>query len=81
MEWQPIETAPKDGSQILIAAMDNFLTVGYWNEREYIWSIPSDVETQKAGVRHFRKAFNSDGDILEIYFPTHWMPLPEPPKN
>lgn len=67
MDWQPIETAPKDGTRVLIASgtdvvlafFDN--NAGMWCENEYdnLWWGPTDT------ARY-------DG-------PTHWMPLPAPP--
>jgi hypothetical protein len=60
-EWQPIETAPKDGTHILVQTpfgMTTAYSTGY-----FIWT----------GV------FSADYDNPGIE-PTHWMPLPEPPK-
>jgi len=68
-EWQPIETAPKDGTRILLYqregdGMDDNRTVaegawGEWLPGEYEWCmVQQDAWTA----------------------PTHWMPLPEPPK-
>lgn len=34
MDWQPIETAPKDGRKILLS-FDGSVTVGYWDINEY----------------------------------------------
>jgi len=65
-EWQPIETAPKDGSRILafFPIINNYkiLTVEFLRHRWYI--CPYDSEFEMMG-----------GD------PTHWMPLPNPPKQ
>lgn len=60
MEWQPIETAPKDGACVLI--------------------------TGEGLVRECRSFRDDWGDPVysEWFFeatPTHWMPLPEPPKG
>jgi len=65
-EWQPIETAPKDGTGILVCdaaiAGGSMNVVSYTNED---W--PQVWETQEFSVYHV-DAF------------THWMPLPEPPR-
>lgn len=61
MEWQPIETAPKDGTEVLIFDGAN-RTVGYFNR---YWSL---------------SVMGAYAEDDEIYDPTHWMPLPEPPK-
>ena len=62
-EWQPIETAPKDGTRVL-AWEYPYYTVVFWDDDEEepytpCWKI------------------SYGGDIMD---PTHWMPLPEPPK-
>lgn len=66
-EWQPIETAPRDGTEVLIycppgehyegmytAAYDTLMG-GCWtdNARRTLWPLPA----------------------------THWMPLPSPPRQ
>jgi len=69
--WRPIETAPKDGSTILLAERtwggNLVVTPGRWFEDEQGWwehgSHPTDYADQR------------------IDHPTHWMPLPSPPEN
>lgn len=66
MDWQPIETAPKDGTEILAAWLGyggrwyrrvmRFTKSGYWN-----------LLAGGAGGTGAR--------------PTHWMPLPPPPSE
>lgn len=77
MEWQPIETAPKDGREIIVWGVRG----GDWGytEPEWTWtgarwsggslSVPAGWYETKATPRY------SNG-----FSPTHWMPLPEPPK-
>jgi hypothetical protein len=68
-KWQPIETAPKDGTRILAffpQEIDSYkiLTVLFtWRQ----WYLCPD------GAYDFE--FEIAGD------PTHWMPLPNPPKQ
>lgn len=56
-QWQPIDTAPKDGSAFL----------GYFDEWQcvMIWDMGN-------------KRFLTD-DGRHFAYPTHWMPLPQPP--
>jgi hypothetical protein len=63
-EWQPIETAPKDGS--LILSWDNpYMIVVSW-----------DTDPRDEGGQCWK--INYSGDWMT---PTHWMPLPAPPKK
>ena len=62
--WMPIDTAPKDGSAVLVWD-------GY-NQTTAIWC---------AEFTGWELAVPSDGYIdSNCISPTHWMPLPEPPK-
>jgi hypothetical protein len=66
-DWQPIETAPKDGTRILIASKEGVASASWsccihWDPAGD-WS-DSDEYATPAGH--------------EI---THWMPLPEPPND
>jgi hypothetical protein len=65
LEWQPIETAPKGGTLILVgSARDGYTTEAQFDtEREEWWEVNT----------HWTDA---TGDPL---YPTHWMPLPAPP--
>lgn len=65
-QWQPIETAPKDGLVMLLYPCGMFGTVspdvGYWDRDK--------------GYEAWRTL---DGERIEP-MPTHWMPLPDPPS-
>ena len=62
-EWQPIETAPRDGTQIWAfrpdAHPDDQQGIAWWNSsrRGGLWEDPDDRDDA----------------------PTYWMPLPAPP--
>lgn len=59
-KWQPIETAPKDGTLVLVWDEDTPITAS-WDE-----------------------GFGWCDNVRGTYWgfsPTHWMPLPEPPKD
>ena len=66
MEWQPIETAPKDGSAIL----------GAWQCLNKTWDMDAMFWFEEDGEGAW---FDYFGDY--DHSPTHWMPLPEPPKE
>ena len=66
-DWQPIETAPKD-EWILIATPqhDAGMTTSMWDSEVEWWMI-DDGKNPELWLR---------GDA-----PTHWKPLPQPPKE
>lgn len=71
MTWQPIETAPMDGTPILLykpneKRMGQYIVAGYWNE---LW-----LSCGGRGLAYF-----SHLDQRDYGHPTHWQPLPEPP--
>ena len=71
-DWQPIEAAPKDGSEILLWLGSPFSRIEKakyyepWNN----W-ICGTLPTDPAREEH-----RGIGSAV----PTHWMPLPEPPQ-
>jgi hypothetical protein len=65
--WQPIETAPKDGTTIDVC--------NRWGDRS------ADVAWVDGKWRYWGvDGFGSPGWVSLDLSPTHWMPLPEPPK-
>jgi hypothetical protein len=36
MEWQPIDTAPKDGTRILVVGADGYVTIAHWQETVWL---------------------------------------------
>ena len=72
MEWQPIETAPRDGTAIVIVVRYVTASEAYtarWDEIENVWRRRS--ESEHSGFVEFEYDFMCLG----------WMPLPEPPKQ
>ena len=79
MAWQPIETAPKDGTQVLIAGgsveydAETFpqerpfagVHIASWCKSSQSWSGP----------------YGSEYDAQYWHTPSHWQPLPAPPEN
>ncbi len=80
MEWQLIETAPKDKSAVIVAVptkdRDGFI----------VGEAYFDPETNSDGDWWWAGTDWSDyhgGPMSEInhHLPTHWMPLPPPPAQ
>jgi hypothetical protein len=67
MEWQPIETAPK-GEPVLIWAKE-------WNE----WGMFVAKLCKHDGTWDLQGATGYEWES-SFDTPTHWMPLPVPPK-
>lgn len=70
-DWQPIETAPRDGTRFL--AYGSYLYPGDENRTDYIevaWA---------TGVTRWPWG-DAEGEHPEDFF-THWLPLPTPPKE
>ena len=61
MNWQPIETAPKDTMKTVLLHTPEGEQLGWWCER-------------------LERHLTCEGKELWSD-PTHWMPLPEPPKG
>lgn len=83
-EWQLIETAPKDGTPILLCVNKADLTIviyGWWVGDQsmwaanYPWAFIDDHEIIEADNEDFVRV-NGVGVKSP---PTHWMPLPSPP--
>jgi len=73
LKWQPIETAPKDTELLVGKIVDGEWRIcqsGFYTDREhrdedYYWHWYCDFDP---------------GGITDDEGPSHWMPLPEPPK-
>ena len=83
MDWQPIETAPKDGTRVLLARFIDCAKYRHLPRTGWI----------KVGrwVGHYLDGYENkwrENSVPEVPIgseriglcPTHWMPLPEPPK-
>ena len=67
MDWQPIETAPKDGSFCLAA-------------KQACWAKAFDHFPYPLKQRWNGEEWEADDGRVYEPQPTHWMPLPAPPK-
>jgi hypothetical protein len=70
MEWQPIETAPKDGTWFL-----GFRVSPFAECQIQVWHWMKDILPEFQGWQNANDTCDFEED-----WPTHWMPLPEPPK-
>lgn len=80
MDWLPIETAPKDGTNILIIDMTaEAPEAALAHFSEYWWGCKnferSEFEEENIGCG------TSVLEFVGYYDPTHWMPLPPPPEQ
>lgn len=69
-EWQKIETAPKDGTHVIVAVM------GVVGEARFYVEDGPEHEGWYWADQHWTDAVGG-----EPFFPRHWQPLPEPPKE
>ena len=82
-QWQPIETAPKDGTEIIGAAWYKYGDFsahieGPWTIAFYGGKWQSSWDGSE--VVNYMSDFGTDYKEPELE-PTHWMPLPNPPAG
>jgi hypothetical protein len=82
MDWQPIESAPRDGMVLLYE--DGAMRLAFWEDGQ--WTQPAvPVLVTEHGDRLTRRevAQRNPHETLALsdclYEPTHWMPRPAPP--
>lgn len=74
--WQNIETAPKDGTHVLLINGEKGGYGGYCGASQNAYNIGVGYfEQYKNGTHDWLAADCCDG--ASTYFPTHWMPLPK----
>lgn len=76
-QWQPIKTAPKDGTPILLLKTGYRPVLGMWYERakiqgRWVSCIPDEVFTRLDTKLQYLKESE--------YTPDLWQPIPQPPK-
>lgn len=69
--WQPIETAPKDGTWIL-----GVRQYKQQSGKPDVWTIPTSLLWHDG---RWCQGCDCDWDFKQEVKPTHWMPLPQPP--
>ena len=76
-EWQPIETAPRDGTHIDLWAGGSRVPNAFYHD-DWGWTV---------WVRWVRNKRQASGPptgshrYTGVESPTHWQPLPEPPTD
>ena len=70
LTWQPIETAPKDGTKIILRCDDVVVAPCYWQ--------PAGVISESAFWLWEAPEHRLWMETVEG--PTHWMPLPQVPE-
>lgn len=71
--WQPIETAPRDGTRILVFTVHGDIELSEWYE---MWS--DKYEEVEGGL--YRKVPTKSYEGWNSNMPRYWAPLPEPPQ-
>lgn len=87
--WQPIETAPKDGTQILACAqISEHLTAAIISSQGHLPDLSivkwDNREKDFIAMADGYMSIKSQGDTWTTYhepYVTHWMPLPIPPAT
>lgn len=87
-EWQPIETAPKDGTPLLLALSRkpdrNYMVydicprhaIGLWQHGRW-----QSIEVEDCGSMGGEETGWMPDCVCLDLDPTHWMPLPKPPED
>jgi hypothetical protein len=89
-EWKPIETAPRDGSWLLLKGGNH----GIWRDDDEVEQAPvvcafyngkneywCDDANDMVDYEVWAYCFWDSGWRSVYVNPTHWMPLPEPPQD
>jgi len=70
-KWRPIESAPKDGTHVLLFWNDEVLTGHWWPRGKVQYGAKGNWTKDRFGL----------GSTAHWSAPTHWQPLPKPPAE
>jgi hypothetical protein len=78
MSWQPIETAPKDGTHVALVTRGGSVVRAEWQDTNdwNTWVATNEGEHPLSWDDGVCWAFNSDNEPSDP--PIAWMPLPDP---
>lgn len=83
LSWMDISTAPRDGTEILLARWQ----AGVWLVRNGFWDDGNDLPTRNIADRdgvigwwHYKNCCTQE-KLDGIFEPTHWCPQATPPKE
>lgn len=86
--WLPIETAPKDGTVVILGRAEDdasVVTTGHWQEAEEdgVDYMGADAGFVDEHYQEFKpgRSFGSPSYRYAPTQPTAWQPLPNPPKE
>lgn len=66
MEWQPIESAPRDGSILLVHDLDLGVCLGYWSdEYEGGWMAQDEVGEYCGDLTHWMQLPKPPEEFLQ----------------
>jgi hypothetical protein len=71
VKWKPIESAPRDGTPIIVCYAPHYTSNGF---------LPVAVRWRSFHPNAKGKELFRDSAGAKVEHVTHWMPLPEPPK-
>jgi hypothetical protein len=89
MDWQPIESAPKDGTDVLVlldCASVPVVHLAWWRSREE-WELSGqycggwDSAAEWEGWWSYTQNSTTQEKLDGYRLPTHWMPMPTPPPG
>lgn len=86
--WRPIETAPKDGTPVLVMFRGLMVVAEFvpiWHADNKQWAVripPTQQEVRGTSVTQISPPSIDGKPYPGMWLgPTHWMPLPKPPTE